>query len=54
MSILTKMLKFTYVVFEICQATKIHFMRIMSTGICKKKTKKQNELFMYKKPLTGK
>ena len=52
------MLKLTYVVFEICQATKIHFMRIMS-GIWKKKKKtttktKQNELFMYKKPLTGK
>ena len=42
------MLKFTYVVFEICQATKIHFM----SGIWK--NKKQNELFMYKKPLTGK
>ena len=48
------MLKFTYVVFEICQATKIHFMRIMS-GIWKNKKKnQQNELFMYKKPLTGK
>ena len=49
------MLKLTYVVFEICQATKIHFMRIMS-GIWKKKKNKtkQNELFMYKKPLTGK